>query len=138
MKKFFAYSLLACFILSGCHRHTVVASGTNNLGSNSSTASVYTKPIIIVDAHGDIVAASKDLPPSADKSILNSENGRGYTPAQTKNLAYRYKYVPPKIMYVPDALVKTNARGSYYVYKTKFFYWKKANGYFYLDETYYN
>jgi hypothetical protein len=134
MKKVFSSAFVALIIFTSCHRHTIPAAPP----ANSTSASISAKPIIIVDAHGNIVASATDLPPTADKSILNIENARAYTPEQTKNLAYRYKYVPPKIMYVPDALVKTNNRGSYYVYKTKFFYWKKTNGYFYLDETYYN
>jgi hypothetical protein len=42
------------------------------------------------------------------------------------------------VLNVPESLAKTNAKGTYYVYKKKFWYWKKGDGYFYLDETYYN
>lgn len=133
MKKVISLGLPAIIFFTSCHRHTIPAAA-----SNSTPASVYTNPVIIADAHGNIVATAKDLPPTADKSILNIENARAYTPEQTKNLAYRYKYIPPKILFVPDALTKTSNRGTYYVYKTKFWYWKKSNGYFYLDETYYD
>lgn len=138
MKKILSFGFAALIIFTGCHRHTVPATSANTATPNSTTVSVYTSPVIIVDAHGNIVASANDLPPTADKSILNIENARAYTPEQTKNLAYRYKYVPPKILFVPDALTKTSNRGTYYVYKTKFWYWKKTNGYFYLDETYYD
>jgi len=132
MKKSFLFGLAVIFIFSSCHRHTIPPA------SNPPAASIYANPVIIVDAHGNIVASANDLPPNADKTILNVENARGYTPEQQKNLAYRYKYIPPRIMFVPDALAKTTNRGMYYVYKSKFWYWKKPNGYFYLDETYYN
>ena len=132
MKISFCFGIVLMTVISSCHRHTVAAAPV------TSNASVYVKPIIIIDAHGNIVASPGDLPPTADKTILNTENARGYTPDQTKNLAYRYKYIPPKVLYIPDALTKTTSRGTYYVYRSKFWYWKKANGYFYLDETYYN
>ncbi len=138
MKNILFVGLVLFITLTSCHRHTVPENSNNTSSSNSTPTSVSDKPIVIVDAHGNIVASPKDLPPTADKSILNESNARGYTPEQTKNLAYRFKYIPPKILYVPAALTKKSNRGTYYVYKTKFWYWKKGNGYFYLDETYYN
>jgi hypothetical protein len=130
--------VFAVLILISCHRHTAPATTTTNTPSNPASTGLYNKPIIIVDAHGNIVATATDLPPNADKTILNPENARAYTPEQTKKLAYRFKYIPPKILYVPASLSKTINRGTYYVYKNKFWYWKKPNGYYYLDETYYN
>ncbi len=130
--------ILTVLILASCHRHTAPATTTTNSPSNTASTAPYTKPIIIVDAHGNIVAAATDLPREADKTILNPENARAYTPEQTKKLAYRFKYIPPKILYVPASLSKTINRGTYYVYRGKFWYWKKPNGYYYLDDTYYD
>jgi len=95
------------------------------------------KPIIIVDARGNFAVTEKDLPPDASKSILNNANARAYTPAELKTLSYRYGQIPPRILYVPEALQKTSSRGTYYVLMKKYYYWKKDNGYFYIDEHYY-
>src|SRR5207253_1659794 len=69
------------------------------------------KPVIIVDARGNFAVSEKDLPPDASKSILNSANARAYTPAELKTLSYRYKQIPPRILYVPTELQKKNSRG---------------------------
>jgi len=95
------------------------------------------KPIIIVDARGNFAVTDKDLPPDASKSILNNANARAYTPAELKTLSFRYKQIPPRILYVPTELQKKNSRGTYYVFLKKYWYWQKPNGYFYLDEHYY-
>lgn len=98
-------------------------------------ATTVTRPIIVVDGKGNMISPDK-LPEGVsapDNSVV-----RAFTPAQTKNLAYRYKYIPPKILYVPANLAKTTSRGTYYVYNKKFWYWKHADGFFYLDPNYYN
>jgi hypothetical protein len=95
------------------------------------------RPMIIVDARGNFAVSAKDLPADASHSILNNSNARAYTPAELKTLSYRFKQIPPRILYVPVSLQKTNSRGTYYVFLKKYWYWKKANGYFYLDENYY-
>lgn len=149
--------LLILIAAASCHRKTVasrstastativnVPTETNTPGNvftttpgTSPTAIIYTKPIIVVDGKGNVIA-EKNLPPDASKEILNIQSARAFTPAQTKNLAYRFKYIPPRILYVPANLAKTTSRGSYYIYNKKFYYWKKTDGYFYLDENYYN
>ncbi len=102
------------------------------------TPMVAAKPIIIVDARGNFAVSAKDLPPDASRSIMNNSNARAYTPAQLKTLTVRFKQIPPRILYVPVKLQKKNSRGTYYVLLKKFYYWKKSDGYFYLDENYYN
>src|SRR4051794_14643999 len=98
---------------------------------------VVARPIIIVDAHGNFAVTETDLPPDASKAILSNSNARAYTPTELKTLSVRYKQIPPRILYVPTALQKTNSRGTYYIFAKKYWYWQKANGYFYLDENYY-
>ena len=98
---------------------------------------VYNKPVIIVDARGNFAVTDSTLPADASKDILNAANARAYTPAQTKTLAYRFGKVPPRILYVPATLEKKSARGVYYVLDKKFWYWKKSNGYFYIDDNYF-
>ncbi|MGI8951430.1 MAG: hypothetical protein ACR2FN_07570 [Chitinophagaceae bacterium] len=162
--KFFAPIIVISFFLISCSRHrvpakTTAAVVTNNskktYSANSSNSTnkmvapnsapaasapvfVNTKPIIVVDGRGNILITEKDLPPDASADVLNIKNARGFTPEQVNNLAYRFKTIPPKILYVPSALAKASSRGTYYVYNKKFYFWKKPDGYFYLDETYYN
>lgn len=107
-------------------------------GTTAPTAPVRAaRPMIIVDARGNFAISAKDLPPDASHSIFNNANARAYTPAELKTLSYRFKQIPPRILYVPASLQKTNSRGTYYVFLKKYWYWQKANGYFYLDENYY-
>jgi hypothetical protein len=164
MKLFSPLLLLFVVITVGCHRkmHADKATTANTTTTTTTTAIPkeavkplldsaeaagettaptvpipLPKAIIIVDAHGNFAVTEKDLPPDASKSILNSANARAYTPAELKTLSYRYKQIPPRILYVPTELQKKNSRGTYYVFIKKYWYWKKDNGYFYLDENYY-
>ena len=159
--KYLAF-LLLCFavISAGCHRKTIPAA-THTVSTSKPTTSlnepvkplldsveaaggttapvpvVAPKPMIIVNAQGNFAVSAKDLPPDASASILNNANARAYTPAELKTLSYRFKQIPPRILYVPASLQKTNSRGTYYVFLKKYWYWKKSNGYFYIDENYY-
>jgi len=96
------------------------------------------KPIVIVDSKGRILVTPDKLPDGVSKDMEALKASRAFTPAQVQNLAFRYKYIPPRIIYVPDQLMKTNPKGSYYIFRQKFWYWKKPDGFFYLDENYYN
>ena len=156
------FLLLFVIVSVGCHRkmHTGAATTTTTTTTTKPHASEPVKPLldsaeatgdsvastvpvpmarplIIVDSHGNFAVTEKDLPPDASKSILSNANARAYTPAELKTLSYRYKQIPPRIMYVPAELQKKNSRGTYYVFAKKYWYWKKDNGYFYLDENYY-
>ena len=165
MKSFPFLLLVFVMITIGCHRkmHTGTSTTSTPATTNKTTKTptptepvkplldsaeaagtvtpteptVLPKPIIIVDAHGNFAVSEKDLPPDASKVILSNSNARAYTPAELKTLSVRYKQIPPRILYVPTALQKTNSRGTYYVFAKKYYYWQKSNGYFYLDENYY-
>lgn len=157
--KPFSFLLLLVIMSTACHRKTVPAATTTTThtttvtnepvkplldsteaasGTTVPTAPVATeRPIIIVDARGNFAVTEKDLPLDASTSILSNANARAYTPAELKTLSYRFKQIPPRILYVPTALQKKNSRGTYYIFLKKYWYWKKSNGYFYLDENYY-
>ncbi len=164
MKSILYLFLASIIIITGCSRKSVPPKPTHTISKNpvpskpSNTnptlatptvppktpdsavvtpAPAEEKPMVIVDAKGNFAVTANELPADASKDILNISSARSYTPAEIKNLAYRFKYIPPRILYVPEGLVKTSNRGSYYVYNKKFWYWKKDDGYFYLDENYY-
>lgn len=139
--KYLLYCLAVVSIaVTSCHRrHIPESSSTTTTTTEETTpvAPVYTKPVIIVDARGNFAVTEATLPADASKDILNPANARAYTPAQTKTLAYRFGKVPPRILYVPVSIAKKSAKGTYYVLDKKFWYWKKSNGYFYIDENYF-
>ncbi len=149
-----AFILAILFLVAtSCHRRTVASrdngggvkpllSESEATGGAASTSGapvtpVVIKPVIIVDARGNFAVTEATLPTDASKDILDPANARAYTPAQTKTLAYRFGKVPPRILYVPSTLQKKSAKGTYYVLDKKFWYWKKSNGYFYIDENYF-
>lgn len=167
MKSHLFFLFLFVLVTIGCSRKTAPPPATHTTATTSKTSKSTTvrtaekvKPLldsaeaaegtptptapvaapramIIVDARGNFAVSEKDLPGDAPKSILDNANARAYTPAQLKTLSYRFKQIPPRILYVPSALQKTNSRGTYYVFLKKYYYWQQPNGYFYLDEHYY-
>lgn len=92
---------------------------------------------IIIDGYGRILTPQSKLPANAGIKADYSKLARSFTPNQLTNLKYRYNIVPPRVLYVPDIYTLKSLRGIYCVYKKKFWYWKKEDGLFYLDETYY-
>ena len=93
--------------------------------------------MIVIDEKGQIITSRDNLPDNIASKVDYKKITRSFTPAQRQNLIYRFKMVPPRVLFVPDKLVSKTARGYYCVYKKKFWYWKKEDGLFYLDETYY-
>jgi hypothetical protein len=94
-------------------------------------------PLIVVDGSGNIVTSKDRLPSDIAAKVHLSNLARSFTPAQKKNLVYRYKMIPPKVLYVPEGYVSKSARGKYIIYRKKFWYWQQADGLFHLDPTYY-
>ncbi len=97
----------------------------------------FTQPMIVIDDRGEIVTPRDQLPAEIAAKVDFKSITRAYTPDQRQNLIYRFKLIPPKVLFVPDQLSTKSARGEYCIYKKKFYYWKKEDGLFYLDETYY-
>ena len=100
-------------------------------------SSAFSKPMIVIDETGKIITERDQLPEEIASKVDFKKISRSFTPAQRQNLIYRFKMVPPRVLFIPDAMSKKTAKGFYAVYKTKFWYWKKEDGLYYLDETYY-
>lgn len=94
-------------------------------------------PMIVINESGKVITSRDKLPADIAPKVDYSKISRSFTPAQRQNLIYRFKMVPPRVLYVPEQLTSKTARGTYVVYKKKFWYWKKKDGLFHLDETYY-
>lgn len=97
----------------------------------------FTNPMIVIDEGGNVVTSRDRLPDDIAGKVDYRKITRAFTPDQRKNLIYRFKMVPPRVIYIPEALSRTSAKGTYCVFRKKFWYWKKQDGLFYLDETYY-
>lgn len=94
-------------------------------------------PLVVIDGAGNIITSKDKLPQDIAAKANYASMARSFTPDQKKNLVYRFKMIPPRVLYVPEAYVSKSARGKYIVYRKKFWYWQKADGLFYLDTTYY-
>lgn len=97
----------------------------------------FANPMIVIDEKGNVITSRDKLPHEIAAKVDYPKISRSFTPAQRQNLIYRFKIIPPRVIYVPDHLVSKTARGSYCIYRKKFWYWKKEDGLFHLDETYY-
>jgi hypothetical protein len=162
MKRIY-WLLLGCFaILSSCSKKTHPSVSTNNPSPrieerpripDTMTAAAdsavttpaapapvvknFSSPMVVIDAGGKIITSKENLPEDIASRVKYSEIARAYTPVQKNNLIVRFKMVPPKVLYVPKELAQKSAKGSYIIYKKKFWYWKKEDGLFHLDDTYY-
>ncbi len=94
-------------------------------------------PLIVIDGTGQIISSRDKLPAEIAAKVDYNAIARSFTPAQKQNLIFRFKMLPPRVLLIPDRFVSKSARGYYCVYKKKFWYWRKDDGLFYLDETYY-
>lgn len=94
-------------------------------------------PMIIIDDKGAIITQKDMLPADIAEKVDFKKIARSFTPSQRQNLIYRYKMIPPRVFFIPDRLANQTARGYYIIYKKKFWYWKKDDGLYHLDETYY-
>lgn len=94
-------------------------------------------PMIVIDEKGKVITSKDKLPVEVASKVNYPKISRGYTPAQRQNLIFRFKMVPPRVLFVPDNLATKNAKGTYVIYRKKFWYWKKEDGLFHIDDTYY-
>lgn len=98
---------------------------------------ILTSPMIVIDGTGQIISSRDKLPAEIASKVDYNAIARSFTPAQKQNLIFRFKMLPPRVLLIPERFVSKSARGYYCVYKKKFWYWKKEDGLFHLDETYY-
>lgn len=159
MKRVFGLLLAASLLLASCSKKTrptvstppaktqqvhpaipnnpITDTPATTVPETAPPATAALAPMIVIDEKGNVITSRDKLPADIAPKVNYEKITRGYTPAQRQNLIYRFKIVPPRVLYVPDQYSSKNAKGTYVVYKKKFWYWKKADGLFHLDETYY-
>lgn len=108
---------------------------TDTLSAVNNTASAAF--IVVTDGFGKIINRQESLPADANVEFNELQLSKGFTAQQRINLQTRYKTIPPRVIYVNQQNQQNSARGSFYVLKKKFWYWKRKDGLFYLDEKYY-
>jgi len=129
--RFFALFAIVIF-LAACHRKIT----TEKTTTTSTDKPAEAAPTVVVSGDGKVVTPT--VKTKSGEKVYPVTSARSFTPNQKKNLMYRFKTIPPMVLNVPDSLAQKNANGSFYVLRKKFWYWKKADGFYYLDETYYN
>jgi hypothetical protein len=97
----------------------------------------FQQPLVVIDDRGEIITPASGLPEDIAAKVNYRSIARAYTPDQRKNLIFRFKMVPPRVLYIPQHLASHSTRGTYCVFRKKFWYWQKEDGLFYIDETYY-
>ena len=157
MKKFFIAACFLCICLS-CSKKTVPSKTTNESVTNNTTVNNNTvidtasavivtadslamaavnNIMVIADGYGNLVTPQQSLPANSGVKYNNLELSKSFTVQQRANLQARYKTVPPRVLYVPEQASSSSLKGNYYIYKKKFWYWKKGDGFYYLDPKYY-
>ncbi|HEY2727783.1 MAG TPA: hypothetical protein VGI61_11455 [Parafilimonas sp.] len=116
---------------------TIDSSMANATVADSATATSANAIMIVADGYGRLLTSQQSLPQNAGVQYNSLQLSKGFTPQQRANLQARYHTVPPRVLYVPQQLSASSFKGSYYIYKKKFWYWKKSDGLYYLDQKYY-
>lgn len=124
-------------VVAGCHKKTIPTKTEPEVTEVPASAPPPTAALIVIDGYGKVLTPKDQLPHEAGLNPNYGLIARSFTPKEIANLKARYKTVPPKVLYVPDSYTKKTSRGTYAVYKKKFWYWKKEDGLFHLDKTYY-
>jgi hypothetical protein len=159
MKIFCIATCIICISLS-CSKKTVPSKTTNesNTATNNNTVNNNTETdtssavivtadslamaavnntMVVADGYGNLITPQQSLPANSGVKYNSLELSKSFTVQQRANLQARYKTVPPRVLYVPEELASSSLKGSYYIYKKKFWYWKKPDGFYYLDPKYY-
>ncbi|MFT4156216.1 hypothetical protein [Parafilimonas sp.] len=104
---------------------------------SGTTVITAARVLVIADGYGRLITPQQNLPQDTGISYNNLQLSKGFTTQQRANMQARYKTIPPRVLYVPQQYARSSLKGSYYIYNNKFWYWKKSDGLFYLDEKYY-
>lgn len=105
---------------------------------NTNTAPVTNEKILVIlDKGGRLAVSPGTVPPYVTANTQQLPASTPLSAEQRNNLLARHKTLLPLALYVPDTLSTKTLKGQYYRYRGKFWYWKKPDGFYYLDEIYY-
>ena len=97
---------------------------------------IIPSPMIVIDESGKVITPRDKLPENIASKVDYTKISRSFTQAERQNLIARFKLIPPRVMFVTDQLASKSAKGSYVVYRKKFWYWKNDDVLFDVDHTY--
>lgn len=113
-------------------------SDSTDTEAETATSSRFSKVTLAVDSRGELHVSESDNLPADVKSLQGLRGLRSFTPAEYGRLKARFGSIPPRAIYVPEKYARKTSRGYYYILKKRFWYWKKDDGFYYLDQNYYN
>ena len=115
----------------------ITDSATTNVTTADSISVAANTVMVIADGFGRLLTPQQNLPQDAGIHYNSLQLSKGFTTQQRANLQARYHTIPPRVLYVPQQLSSNSLKGNYYILKNKFWYWKKSDGLYYLDQKYY-
>lgn len=157
--RFLSVLLFSTALITACSHKTTPTNGNNvnaqiaypnhnNGNTNNTVTPVITdsstpvpttteKILIVLDNGGRQTFTNKTVPPYVIAANKTLPGNQPLTPAQRNNLLSRQNTLLPLALYVPELKSSRSSRGQYYKLKNKYWYWKKSDGYYHLDEIYY-
>lgn len=93
--------------------------------------------LVILDKGGRLNYTSKNVPPYVLATNKALPANQPISAVQRSNLLSRQKTLLPLALYVPETKSARTSKGQYYKLQNKYWYWKKSDGFYYLDEVYY-
>lgn len=105
--------------------------------SLSTAPSAGERVLIILDKGGRLTVNQKTVPAYVIASNKTLPLNQPLTATERNNLLARQKTLLPIALYVPQGMHSVSGKGEYYKLKGKYWYWKKKDGFYYLDEVYY-
>jgi len=127
---------------SNNNHHNVTINNNADSSSTADTSSAVNNAnsfsfLVVTNGYGKIITQKDSLPADANLQWDAFQLSKGFSAQELSNLKARYKIIPPRVLYVNPQDEQQSARGTYYVLGKKFWYWKKKDGLFYLDDKYY-
>jgi hypothetical protein len=96
------------------------------------------RPVVVIFGDGSKNSPG-NLPPGQAKKIYGHKSAKAFAPGQQKKYRDRYGRVPPIVISIPDSRGKRDGSGKwYYQDEDSFIYWKNSDGYYHIDDKYFN
>lgn len=100
---------------------------------------VVTKDGRVISRDGRVIGNTGNLPPGQAKKVYGSKSAKVYAPGQRKKQGNVYTSFPPSRLQLDDRYARRDNYGRlYYIDRNGYIYWRRNDGYYYLDDKYKN